>query len=196
MTLYNPVSNCAMSKAIPTPWNNGEILHMSITPAPNFCPRHSCSVRNGNPKMNDKKTNCTMKLTPKWTDSMAKRHMLNNPNVQLRHAIMELKLWGQLPNGLLISGISSSRFLSELLQQKGKKLIYIQQRAEKYSNSCKEHIHFIRASGIEQSKMFINQNSQQVEIYFNLENMQLQLDGAISHFANETIRLLFFKQWC
>lgn len=57
-------------------------------------------------------------------DSVAKRDMLNSPSVQLRQAIIELKLCGQLPKGLSTAGMSSCRFLSEVLKLKNNAVLH------------------------------------------------------------------------
>lgn len=118
MMLYNPISACAMRSDTPTPWNNGDILHISITPAPSCCPKQSWRVNSGKPKIMDKKMNWKMKLAPKWIVKIANRERLKSPRVQPRHAIMELRLWGQWPRGLSTSGMSVCLFLSHDLQQK------------------------------------------------------------------------------
>lgn len=47
---------------MPTPWKSGEIFHISIGPAINRCPRHTCKVNKGIPQTKDKIKNCTIKL--------------------------------------------------------------------------------------------------------------------------------------
>lgn len=62
MILYIPMTACVMSIETPTPWNIGDILHMSTGPDSNTCPRHKYSVNNGIPINSDSIKNCIMKL--------------------------------------------------------------------------------------------------------------------------------------
>lgn len=49
----------------------GDILHISITPAPRNCPREVCTVKSGIPIPNVSKRNCRMKF------AVVKKKILN-----------------------------------------------------------------------------------------------------------------------
>lgn len=60
-----PITACVSSNEIPTPWNIGDIRHISTGPDCSTCPRHKCNVNNGIPINNDNIKNCIMKHAEK-----------------------------------------------------------------------------------------------------------------------------------
>lgn len=118
MMLYKPINACDSNRETPTPWNRGDILHISMTPAPNCWPKQDWSVKSGSPTKIERRKNWKIKLAPKCIVRMANLHILNKPNVQPRQASIELKLWGHCPRGLSISGMSVFRCRSHGLKRK------------------------------------------------------------------------------
>lgn len=57
-----PITACMMSKDTPTPWNIGDIRHMSTGPDSSTWPKHKCNVNSGIPIIRDNIKNCIMKL--------------------------------------------------------------------------------------------------------------------------------------